>query len=95
MIHEVKIPTFQFKHCTIIRVWSDGGCRCNLEISIQALYDYKLFNGGESDFSYEISIQALYDYKETEFTCKCGHTFIFQFKHCTIIRCDYYKSKYE
>ena len=53
---------FQFKHCTIISAIATG--KSNLfNISIQALYDYKLWEIKERNLSGKISIQALYDYK--------------------------------
>ena len=53
-------------------------------ISIQALYDYKYSASQKLEKHRLISIQALYDYK-IEALRTALTTFLFQFKHCTII----------
>ncbi len=78
---------FQFKHCTIISLEKYIQKTHRLNISIQALYDYKSSSGITIKIARHISIQALYDYKVNKVNNK-KLKLLFQFKHCTIISKD-------
>ena len=56
----------------------------NFTVSIQALYDYKVWDHLIQSVSKLVSIQALYDYKILRLK-KATRQPTFQFKHCTII----------
>ncbi len=77
--------SFQFKHCTIIRIKKLLKEGRPWKISIQALYDYKIRAQIVVRHPLTpISIQALYDYKLSVMPVNWP-TVSFQFKHCTII----------
>ena len=57
----------------------------NFTVSIQALYDYKVWDHLIQSVSKLVSIQALYDYKYVR-SGRCSNAEQLQFKHCTIIR---------
>ena len=81
---KIQPSLFQFKHCTIIRLWFRYWLRQQL-ISIQALYDYK-----DQPVSMK-QIRTLFQFKHCTIISSnslSAHpcAMPFQFKHCTIIR---------